>query len=190
MVPTGTWKTRFSGNRMLKPLLANVVLASLLTMPGCGKNDVPPDAPGGYPAPEIQALDLDGKPFKLSDFRGKVVDLSFWASWCPPCRGLIPHERSLIEKYRDRPFVLIGVNGDDSPNDGAHASLKLDAPWRSFWDGRSGPIAEKYAIEGWPTSFIIDANGIVRDKILGPDRDRIDRVIAKLVAEAESKSGR
>ena len=121
MVPTGTSTTRFSGTLitgtlMMRLCFANVLLAFLLTMPGCGKTDLPPDAPSasfvtiGAPAPEIRAIDLDGKMFSLSDYRGKVVDLSFWADWCPWCVKLFPHEKALVEKYKDRPFVLLGVS--------------------------------------------------------------------------------
>jgi thiol-disulfide isomerase/thioredoxin len=198
MVPTETTRARFPGTRMLKPLLANVLLAFLLTMPGCGKNELP-DAPSasfvrvGSPAPEIQGVDLDGKTFNLSDYRGKVVDLSFWASWCPPCRALFPHEKAIVEKYKDRPFVLIGVNGDQTREAGAAAALKFELPWRSFWndESRPMPITNAYRLEGWPTSFIIDANGIVRDRLQGYDPEGVAAAIEKIVAETERpKSGR
>jgi thiol-disulfide isomerase/thioredoxin len=202
MVPTGTWKARFSGNRMLKPLLANVMLAFLLTMPGCGKNDLPPDGQTGAssfgtvkvgsPAPDIPGFDLDGKPIKLSDFRGKVVDLSFWAGWCGPCRGLFPHEKSLVEKYRDRPFVLVGVNGDASPEAGAEVSRQFKLPWRSFWDDpklKPMPITSAYRLEYWPTSFIIDPNGILQARV-GNDPYALDAAIERAVVEAESSSKR
>ena len=197
MLPTGTStgiSTRFSGTRMLKPLLANVLLAFLLTMPGCGKTDVPTDTRGasfvtiGAPAPEIAAVDLDGNTFSLSEFRGKVVDVSFWADWCPWCIKLFPHEKALVEKYKDRPFVLLGVNGDPDREVGAESALRHKLTWRSFWIGNAdGPITRRYRVEGWPTSFIIDANGIVRERIDGYDPHSAEAAIEKLVAEAEGQ---
>jgi hypothetical protein len=66
----------------------------------------------GRPAPEITGEDLDGKPMKLSDYRGKVVLLTFWGHWCGPCRSMYPHERSLVKRLEGQPFALLGVNSD------------------------------------------------------------------------------
>ena len=89
MVPTidSAGSLSRKGSRMVKPLFASayMLLAALFTMPGCGRfgglNDSPHLALNGKPAPEIVADDLDGVPFKLSDYRGKVIALSFWAHW-------------------------------------------------------------------------------------------------------------
>ena len=89
MVPTidSAGSPSRKGSRMVKPLFASVymLVATLFTMPGCGKfggsNDSGQVVLNGKPAPEIAAVDLDGVPFKLSDHRGKVVALSFWAHW-------------------------------------------------------------------------------------------------------------
>ena len=67
-----------------------------------------------HPAPEIDGVDFDGKRLKLSDQHGKVVAVVFWASWCGPCRAMIPHERELVERFRGKPFVMVGVNNDDN----------------------------------------------------------------------------
>ena len=195
MVPTETSRARFPGTRMMKPLLANVVLAFLLTMPGCGKNDMSDTPSAGFamvgsPAPDIQGVDLDGKTFKLSDYRGKVVDLSFWAEWCHFCVVLMPHEKALVEKYKDRPFALVGVNGDQTRAEGAESALKHQLTWRSFWNGPDGGIVTRYKVNGWPTSFLIDANGIIRDRVDGARPRDLEEAVEKLVAEAESGTKR
>src|ERR1700722_4662612 len=67
----------------------------------------------GQLAPEIDGEDLDGKNFKLSEYKGKVVLLDFWGMWCPPCRAFLPHGKQIVQQYKGRPFVALGVNTDD-----------------------------------------------------------------------------
>jgi thiol-disulfide isomerase/thioredoxin len=86
----------------------------------------------GVLAPEIAGRDLPGRPLKLSDHRGKVVLLVFWASWCGPCLAEVPHERALVEKFKDRPFVLLGVNGDQSVKSARETAAEYRMSWRSF----------------------------------------------------------
>lgn len=64
-------------------------------------------------APDWQLTDVDGKPVKLSDFKGKVIILDFWATWCPPCRAEIPGFVAIQKKYADRSFTVIGVSLDE-----------------------------------------------------------------------------
>jgi thiol-disulfide isomerase/thioredoxin len=145
----------------------------------------------GKLAPEIETEDLDGKRFKLSDHRGKVVLLVFWASWCGPCMAAIPHERELVERFRGRPFVLIGVNGDEERGRGRTVAKKERVNWRSFWNGAhrdAGSISAAWNVRGWPTVYVIDPDGIVR--LRDPLPTDLDRMLEELVAKAESKAGR
>ena len=66
----------------------------------------------GKPAPNIEAEDLDGLTFSLTEYRGKIVMLDFWGHWCRPCRAMYGHEQQLVEKLGRTPFALIGVNSD------------------------------------------------------------------------------
>jgi thiol-disulfide isomerase/thioredoxin len=75
----------------------------------------------GKQAPDIIGEDLSGARFKLSDYRGKVVLLVFWASWCGPCIASVPHEKELVERFKGRPFAVIGVNADAK-------ALRINAP--------------------------------------------------------------
>ncbi len=142
----------------------------------------------GQPAPDIEGADLSGAKFKLSDYRGKVVLLVFWASWCGPCMGAVPHEKELVQRFKGRPFVLLGVNGDDTRENGGKAVQKHAIPWRSFWNGARGSadsIAAAWNVRGWPTVYVIDAKGVIRQKYL--HGRRLDEPLEKLVAEAEGK---
>ena len=139
----------------------------------------------GKVAPDIEGEDLDGVKFKLSDSRGKTVMLSFWASWCGPCMGLIPHERELVEKYTDRPFALIGVNGDPDKKDLKRVLEKIT--WRSFWcgsKGPEGPIPMTWNVNGWPTIYVIDEKGVIRAK--NAHGTSLDARIEEWVKKAEA----
>jgi peroxiredoxin len=145
----------------------------------------------GKPAPDVAGEDLDGARFKLSDYRGKVVLLVFWASWCSPCMAEVPHERELVDRFRGRPFVLIGVNGDEDKGDAAAVIASHRIPWRSFWNGAdrpAGSIVAAYNVRGWPTVYVIDARGVIRAKNLRGKN--LDAPLEALVAEAEAMNGR
>jgi len=150
----------------------------------------------GRTAPEIKGEDIDGKPMKLSDFRGKVVVVSFWATWCGPCMGLVPHEKALVEKMKGRPFALIGVNGDDDRERAKTVSAKEGISWRSFWNGGAKQgIPVQWGVSGWPTIYVIDGNGVIRDDGLVYFQELYrsstpDKTIETLVAEAEEASKR
>jgi hypothetical protein len=99
----------------------------------------------GEVAPEIEGEDIEGAPLKLSDLRGKVVLLSFWGSWCPPCMSLIPHERSLVERLAGKNFVMLGVNSDEDRGKARMVAQREKMVWRSWWDGSPpGPIATRW----------------------------------------------
>ncbi|MEJ7638157.1 MAG: TlpA disulfide reductase family protein [Singulisphaera sp.] len=115
----------------------------------------------GKPAPEIEGEDLDGRPMTLSDFRGNVVLVSFWATWCGPCMELIPHERALLARLKDKPFAIVGVNGDVEPEALSKALKETVIPWRSFQNKRADKeaISVEWRVFGWPTLYLIDHRG-------------------------------
>jgi hypothetical protein len=104
---------------------------------------------------------------------------------------MYPHERSLVKKLENKPFVLIGVNSDKDKVELKKSMEEEKITWRSFWngpEGTSGPISKKWNVRGWPTLFVIDHQGVIRQKYLGSPGDEVlDRVIDELVAIAENK---
>lgn len=136
----------------------------------------------GKPAPEIEGKDTDGKPMKLSDYKGKVVLLSFWGTWCGPCMAAIPHERELAKKYEGKPFAIVGINSDTDAKELKSAMETNKISWRSFDCGEKGPLGPipmKWNVTGWPTIILIDAKGVIRSRnVAGATMDkRIDALL-------------
>ena len=101
---------------------------------------------------------------------------------------MYPHERSLVEKYEDAPFAIVGVNSDQDRAQISALCEKQNLSWRSFWngpDGSRGPISAAWDVQGWPTVYILDAKGVIRYKSVGADLAAIDRTIETLVAETQ-----
>ncbi|HUT29549.1 MAG TPA: TlpA disulfide reductase family protein [Sedimentisphaerales bacterium] len=118
----------------------------------------------GKEAPDIALKDVDGKSLALSELRGRRVVLDFWATWCPPCKGEIPHFVKLSNTYDADDLVIIGISSED------------EATIRSFRDSRGikYPLAagrnlpSPYGdIKSIPTTFFIDRKGIIRDVLVG-----------------------
>jgi peroxiredoxin len=102
---------------------------------------------------------------------------------------MYPHERSLVKKLEDKPFVLLGINSD--PKDHLQAAIKKEnITWRSWWDGGDthGPIATAWNVSAWPTMFLVDAKGVVRHAFIGNGATgELDKAIDELVAEIPPK---
>ncbi|MCS6977370.1 MAG: TlpA family protein disulfide reductase [Gemmatales bacterium] len=142
----------------------------------------------GREVPDIVGADSEDKEFKLSDYRGKVVMLDFWASWCGPCMAMVPHNRELVTKMKGRPFALIGVNADQDKDAFKKAESDKKMNYRSFYDG-DGKIVGAWRIKAFPTMLLIDHKGVMRQKIVGggpANMKALDEAIEKLVAEAEA----
>jgi peroxiredoxin len=115
-------------------------------------------------APDFSLTTVDGKTIKLSELAGKVVILDFWATWCPPCRATVPELKELVAKYPADKLVVISVSAD-----------RDDAKWRSYiaekkmtWNqyrDSDEHVMTAYNIHSFPTLFLIDKEGIIRDQI-------------------------
>jgi peroxiredoxin len=103
---------------------------------------------------------------------------------------MYPHERSLVKKLEGKPFALIGVNSDSDRSALKKAMQEENITWRSFFDGGKigGPIATRWAVQGWPTLYVIDHKGVIRHKHVGsPGDKKLDEEIETLIKEAEGK---
>lgn len=95
---------------------------------------------------------------------------------------MIPHERSLVEKLKDKPFALVGVNTDQNAEVVKKGMEKHKVTWRSFLDGQGGPICKTWNINSFPTIMMLDKKGVIRFKGLYEDKE-IEEAIEKLLAE-------
>ncbi len=137
----------------------------------------------GQAAPEISGEDIRGRPLKLSDYRGDVVVLSFWGSWCGPCMKMVPEERKLYERMRNKPFVLLGVDCGDARKKAARTIESEQMDWPSVWDGGGdvGPIQGKYNISEFPSVYVLDKQGVTR--FINVRGKELDQAVDQLVAE-------
>jgi peroxiredoxin len=138
----------------------------------------------GQTAPDIEGADVEGKPLKLSDFRGKVVLLSFSGEWYPECRAIYARQRDLLKKYAGRPLAVVDVNTDTIP-DRLRRSIKLGrVTWPCWWDGGiTGPIATRWGITGYPNVFVLDARGVIRYRHV--QGEGMDNAVDELMVEAK-----
>ena len=142
----------------------------------------------GQKAPEFTAPALDGaKNVSLGAYRGKVVYLDFWASWCPPCLTSLPLLEELRKQFPSDQFQILAVNVDQDPEKARKFLQRTKVGYPSATDPK-GRIPESFGIETMPTSFLIDRRGVIRHVHHGfrkgdvaPLRERI----AKLVATRE-----
>jgi thiol-disulfide isomerase/thioredoxin len=146
-----------------------------------------PDLSVGAQAPEVVSQDLDGKKVKLSDLKGKVVVLDIWATWCGPCKGMIPHTKTLVEKMKDKPFVFVSVSADAQKETLATFLKSTSMPWTHWWAGTGG-IVKDWEVEAFPTIYVIDTKGVIREKIVGANNAAVEKAVEKLVKEAEDKT--
>lgn len=101
---------------------------------------------------------------------------------------MIPHERSLVKKFENEPFALIGVNSDED-KDKLHEFLQKEGiTWRSFWNGplgTRGPISKRWNVRGWPTLYFIDHKGVIRARDVR-DEGALEKLLDDLVREAKA----
>jgi peroxiredoxin len=137
----------------------------------------------GKAAPAFALKDIAGKPLTLADYRGKVVLIDFWATWCVPCRVEIPHFVELQKKYASRGFTMIGISMDDEPG--------LVAPFAKKY-GMNYPVVvgdaalgEKYGgILGLPVAIVIDRNGVIRERYDGiTSADTFEKAVVALLGK-------
>lgn len=149
----------------------------------------------GSVAPDFTTADLQGKPLRLSDFRGRYVLLDFWASWCVPCRHGNPHLREVYQRYHDAGFDIISVSDDDNNHDAWKNAVAKDSigvwhhvlrglDWSKIGQNIDNPydISEQFGIHELPTKILIDPQGRIvgrYDETPGPLDAKLAEIFKK-----------
>ena len=138
----------------------------------------------GKPAPQIDAPDVDGRPMKLSDYRGKVVVLIFTMSMSND--GKYEIERSLVQKLKNRPFAVLSVSYDFEKEPLQTAIKEGLVTWPCWWESREdGPIHQSWRVNEIPSVFVIDAEGIIRAREL--EGRALDEAVERVIKEQEAR---
>jgi thiol-disulfide isomerase/thioredoxin len=146
--------------------------------------------PEPVPAPVFALKDMDGEPHSLSDYRGKVVMLNFWATWCPPCRREMPSLERLHQSMSEEPFMVLAVNQFEDPDlvFAYMGQLNVFPTFPILFDPDSS-IAEDYGVKGLPTTVLIDSEGRIRYRAIGGrefDHPEVEAVIRDLIDEGRT----
>lgn len=133
-------------------------------------------------APDFVSQTPDGKSVRLSDLKGSMVALNFWATWCGPCRVEMPELDDAAKRYSDSHLVILGVNAGEDAAQVQNYVQQLGLSFQTVLD-QNGTIIDQYDVRAFPTTIWIDAKGVVRAKHLGPlTRDFIDRYVTDLAS--------
>jgi peroxiredoxin len=137
----------------------------------------------GAKFPDFDEKDLAGKSISVANYKGKVVLIDFWATWCGPCVGELPNLISAYEKNHDKGFEIIGVSLDQDEQKLRNFTKERKMTWQQFFDGKGweNKLAQKYGIQSIPTTFLVDGEG----KIIGRDLRgaALDEALTKALAK-------
>ncbi|BEH11786.1 MULTISPECIES: TlpA family protein disulfide reductase [Geobacter] len=139
----------------------------------------------GEPAPPLKVVSTSGQPISLANYKGYVLVVDFFATWCPPCRDAIPHLVTLNRKYGKQGLQILGLSLDEGDEKGVKdfiASKRINYPVALA----SGDIQTDYGLRSLPTVYVIDKKGNVAEKFMGGSDEtlrKMEDLVKKLLAE-------
>ena len=131
---------------------------------------------------DVRFTAVDGRQVDVSQLRGKVILVDFWASWCPPCMREVPVIRAAYEKLHGRGFEVVGISLDDNKNDLLATIAKEKIAWPQFYDPKGGEhrLAKQFGIEEIPVMWLLDKSGKLREI---DATENLEPKVEKLLAE-------
>jgi len=129
--------------------LAGLIVAPVQAKPASGK------------APDFTLHSRGGKNLRLSDYRGQIVLINFWASWCGPCRQEMPLLQDLYRRYKKLGFVILGVNVDSDSTKARNYLRDIQVTFPILYDN-SNAVSKQFSVNAMPTTVIVDRNGNMR----------------------------
>ena len=163
----------------MKRFLLLLAFAALLSLNACNRGSRPPRV--GSPAKDFTLQDSD-RTVSLNQFRGQVVVLNFWATWCPPCVEELPSLMDMQDRLRARGVTVLGISIDVDDN-AYHRFLKeRNVNFMTVRDPEQR-VATTYGTAGWPETYVIDRQGVMRRKFIGPvnwDSPEVLQFLSKL----------
>ena len=170
-----------------KSVVLALVLVAALAGTVWAMGSRPPAA--GMPASEFSLTDLDGKSHKLEQYRGKVVLLNFWATWCKPCTTEMPAMQTVYDELREKGFVVLAVNELEDEGKVREHIVAYKHTFPVLLD-HENKVANLYGVFGLPVSVFIDQNGVVREYIKGGllTEARIHDIVGRIQAATPAKT--
>jgi len=151
-------------NKMLTAIVV-MILTSGLLITGCAVGSEP-TATVGKAAPDFELQNLDGQSISLSDFKGKPVLINFWATWCRPCVFEMPYLQEIHDEWSGKGLVVLAINRGESSSKVEQFLQSNNLSLPVLLDTRA-VVSQKYNIRWFPTTFFIDKDGIIQEKIIG-----------------------
>jgi peroxiredoxin len=113
--------------------------------------------------PDFTEQDVTGKSLSIANYKGKVVLLDFWATWCGPCRGELPNVIKIYNTYHDKGFEIIGISLDSDKSKLTAFTDEQKMPWQQYFDGLGwqNKLAVKYGVQSIPATYLLDGNGMI-----------------------------
>jgi len=178
-------------NKMSRVILP-VILTLVLLVTGCSAGSEPPDRESptalvegiqvGNQAPDFQLQNLDGQTVSLGNLQGKPVLINFWATWCSPCVSEMPYIQEIYEEWADKGLVVVAINLGESSSKAEEFMQSYNLSFTVLLDTKKD-VAQKYNIQYIPTTFFIDKDGIIQDKMIGAfqNKAQIENRLSKIM---------
>ena len=147
--------------------LSLLILALFFPLFLAACDGTPTQAVVGMTAPDFSLVDRNGKTGTLSELKGKVVFVNFWASWCRPCREEMPSMQSLYARMPKDKFEMLAIVENDKPERAEAFAAELGITLPILYD-EAKTAWPKYGLTGLPETFIVDKQGVLREKFIGP----------------------